>query len=432
MNIVFKRIFVFCISILFLFTTFFVLTFFNGYEFDIKKFQFVRTGSLYIQTYPKSASVCLKDRKIKETTPVIVNHLIPDKYSFKIEKDGYKTWENEVEIKSGEVSIFEYEMIKDNIILTYLQNLSDNYFIPISEEYILYSSFNDGSSFYNIYLYDFENNINVKIYELENELKDVVWGANYKTFFLKDSKNNFFYYDNIDINNINDKISLDIKNIYPNLINKNEIIIETLDDIFILDLYSYNLSKIILAKPYSKLLFYGDDIVVINENLIKVFNIISLVSNIENLELINEVNIQGLKEVTFIDNYYVVSDYKNNLNFYDINFNKIFDSYATDYKYNHNEFLIFNSSELKIFDVTSNSETLLSRYGNDILDANFYKNEYILYCVENNLILKNIKYNNNIYLMKDLENLNNIININNKIYIIKKIENKNILFRIKL
>jgi hypothetical protein len=423
---------VFFISILFLFTTFFVLTFFNGYEFDVEKFQFVRTGSLYVQTYPKSSSVYLKNKRIKETTPVIINHLIPNKYSFRIEKDGYKTWENEVEIKSGEVSVFEYEMIRDDANLTYLQNLSDNYFIPASEEYILYSLLNDDDSFYNIYLYDFENNINIKIYELENELKDVIWGAGYKSFFLKDSENDFFYYDNINITNINNKISLDIKNIYPNLINKNEIILETLDNIFILDLYSYNLSKIILNGTYSKLLFYGNNIVVINGNLIKVFDLISLISNIENLELINEINIQGLKDIVFINDFYIISDYKNNLNFYDRSFNKIFDSYATDYKYNDSEFLIFNSSELKIFNVNSNSETLLSRYGNDILDANFYKNEYILYCVKNNLILKNIKYNNNIYLIKDLENLENIININNKIYIIKKIEDKNVLFRIKL
>lgn len=432
MNIVFKRIFVLLLSILFLFTIFFVLTFFNGYEFDIKNFKFIRTGSLYLETSPKSSNIYLNDKKYKETTPLIINHLSPDKYNIRIEKAGYKSWEDEIEINSGEVSFFEYEMIRNDISLTYLQNLSDNYFISDAENYIIYSLPGLNNSFYNIYLYNFENNINTKIYESENELENVIWGGASEILFLKDSKNNFFYYDFIDIYDIGDKISMNIENIYPNLNNKNEILLESENNIFILDLYSYNLSEIILNYTYSKLLFYGDNIVVINENLIKVFNIISLVSNIENLELINEINIQGLKTINLVDNFYIISDYKNNLHFLNQNFQEVFKTYADKYKYNKNQFLIFNNNEIKLFDINSNSEILLSRYGNEILDANFYKNEYILYCVENNLILKNIKYNNNIYLINDLDNLNNIININNNIYLIKKIDEKNILFRIKL
>lgn len=425
MNIVFKRTFVLLLSILFLFTIFFVLTFFNGYEFDIKNFKFIRTGSLYLETTPKSSNIYLNNKKYKETTPLIINHLSPDKYNIRIEKSGYKTWEDEIEINSGEVSFFEYEMIRSDLSLTYLQNLSDNYFISDTENYIVYSLPGLNNSFYNIYLYNFENNINTKIYELENELEDVIWGGASELLFLKDSENNFFYYDFIDIYNIGYKISMNIKNIYPNLINKNEVILETLDNIFILDLYSYNLSEIILNYTYSKLLFNGNDILVINENSIKVFNKESLI-------LINEFSIQGLNNIDLVDNFYIISDYKNNLHFLNQNFQEVFKTYANKYRYNKNQFLIFNNNEIKLFDINSNSEILLSRYGNDILDANFYKNEYILYCVENNLILKNIKYNNNIYLINNLDNLNNIININNNIYLIKKIDEKNILFRIKL
>ncbi|MCF7906412.1 PEGA domain-containing protein [Patescibacteria group bacterium] len=425
MNIVFKRLFICFLSALFLFTIFFVLTFFNGYEFDLKKIKFVRTGSLYIETLPKSSNLYLNNKKFKETTPLIINHLSPNKYNIRIEKAGYKTWEDEIEINSGEVSFFEYEMIRDDINLTYLQNLSDNYFISDSEQYIIYSFLDLESSFYNVYLYDFENNVNTKIYELKNELEDVIWGAASEILFLKDNKNNFFYYDFIDITNIYDKISINIKNIYPNLTNKNEIILESSDNIFILDLYSYNLKKIELKEPYSKLLFHGNNILIINENSIKIFNK-------ENLNLINEFSIQGLKTINFINDFYVILDYRNNLHFLNQDFQEFFKTYANKYKYNKNHFLIFNNNEIKLFNINSNSEILLSRYGNSILDANFYKDEYILYYIENNLILKNIKYNNNIYLINDLDNLNDIININNNIYIIKKIDGKNILFRVKL
>ncbi|NCC70629.1 PEGA domain-containing protein, partial [bacterium] len=385
MNIVFKRIFVFVISALFLFTTFFVLTFFNGYEFDFQKFKFVRSGSLYIQTEPKSSIVYLNDKKMKEITPLIINHLIPNKYKFRIEKEGYKTWENEVEIKPLEVSVFEYEMIKDDLSLTYLQNLSNNYFIPESEKYILYSNYNENSSLYDLYLYDFENNINNKIYELENDLEKVFWGAGSESFFLKDKNNNYFYYNYIDFINLSNNISIKIENIYPNLINENEIIVSSEDNIFILDLYSYDLKEINLDENYSNLLFQGDKIIFINQNKTKIFNV-------KNLELLNEFDIEGFKDINFIDDFFIISDYKNNLNFYDQNFKKIFNSYASDYKYNNDQFLIFNSSELKIFNTSSKSEILLSRYGNNIIDANFYKNDYIVYFINNNLLLKNIKY----------------------------------------
>ncbi|MCF7796046.1 PEGA domain-containing protein [Patescibacteria group bacterium] len=391
----------------------------------MEKLKFVRTGSLYIETSPKSANLYLNNKKFKESTPLIVNHLSSGKYEIKIKKSGYKTWKDNIEINSGEVSFFEYELIKDNINLTYLQNLSDNYFISKSENYIVYSSQESDDTFYNIYLYDLENNINTKIYELENKLETIIWGAGSEIFFLKDNKDNFFYYNSIDTFNISDKFSINIKNIYPNLNNKNEVILESDKDIFILDLYSYNLKDLKLKENYSKLLFYSNNILTINENSIKIFDK-------ENLNLLNDFSIQGLKNIDIVDDFYVISDYKDNLHFLNQNLQELFKTYGNKYKYNENQFLIFNNNEIKLFDANSSSERLLSRYGNKILDANFYKNEYILYYIENDLILKNIKYNNNIYLMNNLENLNNIININNNIYVIKKIDEKNILFKIKL
>ncbi|KUK66351.1 MAG: transmembrane(s)proteins 9..31 [Parcubacteria bacterium 34_609] len=79
-----------------------IIMYSQGYRFDIKKFQFVETGGLYIKAFPEEVQLYINDKYINKTSfftrDILVQNLLPDNYNIRVEKDGYHSWKKNLEI----------------------------------------------------------------------------------------------------------------------------------------------------------------------------------------------------------------------------------------------------------------------------------------------------------------------------------------------
>ena len=71
----------------------------RGFKPDFKKGQIKRTGIIVASSIPTGAQVYLDD-SLTSATNTNIGFLEPKTYKVKIEKDGYTTWEKEVEVKA--------------------------------------------------------------------------------------------------------------------------------------------------------------------------------------------------------------------------------------------------------------------------------------------------------------------------------------------
>ena len=80
----------------------------QGYRFDFDSKKITQTGGLFLKVFPKSAEIYL-DGKLKKKTDfffgsILIENLLPKKYKIEIKKEGYFTWEKNLEIKEKEVT----------------------------------------------------------------------------------------------------------------------------------------------------------------------------------------------------------------------------------------------------------------------------------------------------------------------------------------
>lgn len=79
-----------------------------GYRYDMNKHKLLLTGSLFIKSTPTDAMVYINDELAGTKTPLRINHLTPNRYDIRIEKDGYTTWKKSLEILPKETTFAEH------------------------------------------------------------------------------------------------------------------------------------------------------------------------------------------------------------------------------------------------------------------------------------------------------------------------------------
>lgn len=107
-----------CIVIFVIFTPF-ILLYANGYKYDREEKTFIKTGSLFIDSFPTGASVIINGQAQEGrywldffsffwrlfgsatyggNTPTIINDILPGKYQIEIVKQGFQVWRKEATI----------------------------------------------------------------------------------------------------------------------------------------------------------------------------------------------------------------------------------------------------------------------------------------------------------------------------------------------
>ena len=85
-----------------------VILYSQGYRFDFEAKKVVQVGGLYFKVAPRSAQVYLNG-KLKENTSLFTNsalieNLLPKSYYVEIKKDGYYSWQKNLEVRERQVA----------------------------------------------------------------------------------------------------------------------------------------------------------------------------------------------------------------------------------------------------------------------------------------------------------------------------------------
>ncbi len=83
----------------------------SGYRYDASKNRFILTGSIFVRTQPEDVEIFLNNTRVGTASPLRLNHLLPNRYTLEVMKDGYHTWHKELEVNQKEATFAE------NIIL---------------------------------------------------------------------------------------------------------------------------------------------------------------------------------------------------------------------------------------------------------------------------------------------------------------------------
>src|SRR3989338_1618870 len=115
MSILHKRLLYTFFFLLFFSINPFILLYSSGYRLNYKKFKIEKTGSAVIVSSPKKAKVYINNTATKYTTPAKIRFLIPDTYSFSLQKEGYYPWSRSVAVESSLTSFLkDINLVKKN------------------------------------------------------------------------------------------------------------------------------------------------------------------------------------------------------------------------------------------------------------------------------------------------------------------------------
>ena len=79
----------------------------QGYRFDWENKKITQTGAFYFKVSPRNADVYLNGKFQKRTSGItgsaLIENLLPKKYEVEIKKEGYHTWQKNLEVKETQV-----------------------------------------------------------------------------------------------------------------------------------------------------------------------------------------------------------------------------------------------------------------------------------------------------------------------------------------
>ena len=102
-----KRLIIFILSLIFVFAVASVLVAFGrGYRLNLEERKIEGTGILTISSTPEGAEIYL-DGDLRDGTDASIPNLSPGKYSVRLEKTGFNTWEKEILIEKEKVTPIE-------------------------------------------------------------------------------------------------------------------------------------------------------------------------------------------------------------------------------------------------------------------------------------------------------------------------------------
>jgi len=94
-----------------------LLLYSSGYRYDFSLRKIVKTGSIFISTYPEESNIYLNNQPAATNTPILINNLFPNEYLVSIKKDGYFTWEKNLLVNFNKTTFAnEIYLFKNNVL----------------------------------------------------------------------------------------------------------------------------------------------------------------------------------------------------------------------------------------------------------------------------------------------------------------------------
>jgi hypothetical protein len=135
----------------------------QGYRIDLKNRSVTQTGGLFLKTQPKKTEAFIGGKLRGETDfffgSVLIENLLPEKYSAEVKKEGYHSWKKTVEIKPKEVTEFKnITLFPEKLQFTFLLTGIDNPLFTPDSRKIVWEEKNG-------------NSWSLKMYNLDSALK---------------------------------------------------------------------------------------------------------------------------------------------------------------------------------------------------------------------------------------------------------------------
>ena len=134
----------------------------QGYRFDFENRKLTQTGGLFLKATPKQVGIYLDGEFSKETDfffgSALIEDILPGKHNIKIQKEGYFSWQKDLEIKEKEVvEVKSIILFPKNPIFDFLsKEVEDFWPLPSGKKIILKEKEKD---IWALKLYDLGRNI---------------------------------------------------------------------------------------------------------------------------------------------------------------------------------------------------------------------------------------------------------------------------------
>lgn len=187
------------IILFWLFFTIFILTaptiilYSQGYRIDFENKKITKTGGLFLEFFPKQVEIYVDGKLFKKTIFLfnsdLIGNLLPKKHNIRVTKEGYTTWEKDLEIKEKEVTTAENIILfpKNPIFSTLTEKVEKFWLSPDGKKIITYEK-ND--NYWSLKLYDLDRKVKSLLLNEDDisskgvELFELNWLDNSKEIYL--------------------------------------------------------------------------------------------------------------------------------------------------------------------------------------------------------------------------------------------------------
>lgn len=157
-----------------------------GYRYNLQKSKIEQVGVLIADVLPKDAVLRLNNEQLAKTRPARLASLKPNYYLLQAEHEGYYGWQKNIEIKSGETTLFYDIVLFKQSSPTILQ--SDNietFDISSKEDLVAYFKEN------NLWINSLEANTSGQFYQSALRMpqeRKIKWSPDNKLILLEEKK----------------------------------------------------------------------------------------------------------------------------------------------------------------------------------------------------------------------------------------------------
>lgn len=400
-----------------------IILYSQGYRFDVKKMMFVETGAIYLKVYPEEATIFLDNEKQKETSffsrDLLIQNLLPQNYLIRIEKEGYHSWEKNIEVQVGLASEAKYiTMFKKDNPFNLIKEDIENFFPSLDgDRFFLLTSSNE--------IYEYKESVK----ELKRILNKTQTPYNISNITFSNNRNALIetstglYYLLTPDNQISliKSFSSEVKNIYFDPKDEDYFIYQIGNSIYRFNPKTEKTPKLISREKIDHFNVLNNDIIALSNK-----NIILLKDLTEPEEIILngsfEYKEESLYEILIIENYLFLLEDKKNLYFFNKE-NKSFElklEALTEIKYTpfFNKILFYDNNKIWLMFLKKEDSPFfkeayeiieLSNYLKKIDNLKWLNGFYFILTINNGVFISEIDNRNNINILKlDKENTSKI------------------------
>lgn len=407
-----RKVYVILAFLIFFVASGIAIFFSQGYTYNFSKHEVEKRSVLYVKSYPKGADIYLNGALNTKKTPAQIAYLKPDIYKIEVKKAEYQSWEKQLLVRPNQtifvedISLF-YENPKHE---TLKQGTFKEISMSPSRDKILFLDTKDNT----LFAFDVETE---KIEEAGKDMgniTNVIWSPDGQKILLQfKNKSLIAYYDFLSTPKLelNDHVKFQTKQIVWDKNNSDLLyIIDTKNKIYKFDLSNkklegLNFTNVLAIKPEGNNIYY-----ISQENSNTYFHAFNA-NDKEDKKVFQLSDFGNYEFLLPYKDYFCLLD-KTNKKLYLIDpglnnyLQKSFDNVVSVQWDLYNRLLLLQkTSEISIYDVSTNEEVLINRFSESIKNAFWHKNNnHIFYQLQNNLYVSetDTRDKKNIYELKDV------------------------------